>query len=216
MSSIFDELDDKRLAPQNFGSAIFICVLSIFLGFVGCLKIYVSFISVVNTILAVIILMHLRRYLSNFFATQARLWLLVWMINYAVSILLPLLMIAPVYFGLIPLGEIYRHFFDVSLIIIDLVGIFAIIMSGVALIKIRDDFVGLLRPLGLVYLWLRVPLELFSAFLSDFAAGQRVFFRMEPYYGFVSTFLFSCSTMVIIAIFARARRFPKSVLASSE
>lgn len=213
MDSIFEELDKKVIAPQKFWVAIMVSVFSISLSYVYHLLAdldYKEIVFIINMASAVVILSFFKKYLQNFRAGRAGYWVKWWIAVYVT------LVVVPAAYDLLSKSDIpYRdklsvyHVYFYAYFVILFADYYVTIRLGIILTKVSNDFIGLLRPLGIYNIFF-MPLAAilgitanYSGYAKNMLAGNDLLFHM------VLTTVSSVPSVLLIVIFYRAIRYRK-------
>jgi len=213
MESIFDDLDSDRIAPQNFRLAIAMALACIVVSSIYCFpgQRYNHFIYFFENILWLYLQFFFRTYLQNFRAVQAIKWTK-WSI---------VLSIAALFAALIAYGNphmVATHLVsEVSPLIKALASmIFAALLLpliiltvglGIALQKIKNDFVGLLRGYGIV-LALLTPVAGVWSVVFLFPNGARKLFSFCPALpDIIGVVINMVPVAIILVIYYRALKY---------
>jgi hypothetical protein len=218
MESIFDELEQKRLAPQNFSWAVLLCILYS-IGSIGIVLVSGPSQRVFSPILlamAVLIDLSLLRYLKNFNLPEATRWL-----TLKICCLFGLLVYAWLFkislftntFGLNwrEANVWYSRFFYFRKVI-RFIALAAGFMWGLCIIRVKDDFVGLMKRLGQVIVCTAV---LFGVlFFLLLYKPFRVFYnaRQNQWLWLLLNVLGAVEVVVMAMIFSRAEKRYESQL----
>jgi hypothetical protein len=214
MESIFDDLNQHRIAPQRFGLAIAICIVCIVLSnsYFFLDKNWNHIFYLANVLVSIYLLVQFRRYLGNFMAARP-------------VFLLKLKIIASwIMFGLLLLNLLYRIpeqkdvilpwywlrilLFVVLYYVIILFDLVVSVLNGIALQKIPNDFVGITKTLGIVNAYI-IPLPYLIANMISLLPKLNHIYNADenlPVRLVVHTF-FLIPTFLLMLIFFRARRF---------
>ncbi len=178
MDSIFDDLDEQHIAPQKFTQGIAACVAVIALSYAH-IFLWQTATSVINMlIIAVTIYVQVffRNYLRNFSAWMAVSWVK-WQIRLTtLSLVLALISyLEPVNaLSLIISRVSYYNLMPVLIVILLAISIYVDIRAGIALQKIDNDFIGLLRPLG-IFMASAIPAVTVFSFLFAYFGARYTF-----------------------------------------
>lgn len=211
--SIFDELDQKTIAPQHFARAVAAGIVAAALALVyhltsGGLR---SLVYLLQICVALYLLSCMRAYLRNFRAERARIWLL-WLMRFTAALVV-LTLLRSLYGAMIRQNIISydNTFFSLLQPILMggvlLGGIIAQAGFGILLQRIENDFIGLLRPLGIMYAYV-IPAAMLTLVAGTywgtrFFAISHFFFWMY----FVGGMVESIPAVLMAVIFYRAMKY---------
>ncbi len=204
-TSIFDELDEKRIAPQPFALAIAMGIVYIALAYLSHFLggVIDDVVSAASMSLGIYLLLQLKRYLQNFHSEKAIYW-----INRHLFISVAILLITVIddllrYLRremLFEQGMYGAIIFSVSLVVCLAAAFVITIMFGISLRKVGNDFVGSLEKLGNAY-----------AFCAPAAIGWLVATAIIHYDNqwtrLVYTTLALIPTVIILTVFNKARKY---------
>ncbi len=215
MPGIFDDLKQNRIAPQRFNLAITYAITSVILAYTylffhGSTK-RIFYIS--DMLFGLLVLFEFVRYLRNFTAGRAVYWIK-WKLAANITI-----------FCIFLFGIIYSHYlyklnliskqwlntwvFTVFYYMVLLLDVLCSILLGGALLKVRNDFIGLLRNMGILLTFI-IPLPYLSITLFNFFSPSfttwcdsdtSIMFRI------VMITFFLMPTFLILRIFLRAKKY---------
>ena len=161
-----EAISKNKLLPQNFLIGIFLCILyildSLYDAIIRCNGEKINFehhkiLFLLNSILVLFVLLFERRYLKNFSAHKTIKWL-------DCCIILPLLLCFVI---------ILSHYISLNKVIIAFTPLilliaywFCWIMLGNSVRSVKDDFIGLLKELGILNIiaTLSIPISFASVF----------------------------------------------------
>jgi len=217
MESIFDELDKKNIASQRFWLAIIVCSLSISLSYVDLFTEnygYKAILFLSNMTLGIVILSFFKKYLQNFRSGRAGYWIKWWIVMYVVMIITSLV------YGLISTAYHLSNnnpYLWSYYILLFAFNYFAI-RAGIILRKIPNDFIGLLRTMGFLYIFLMPSVELISLIeYSDYV--KKILGGHNPLFHLVLNTFYSAPILLLIVIFYRAiqhRKMQETILGARD
>jgi len=196
---------EQKIGRQNFTSAILIALISIVLSFASDIlendysKIYWMS-SIISLVAYVSLWLYFRKYLENFQAERAKI-LTNW--NIAIAITSGLLLII---FESLPDNATDEWQNTDTLFIILLLFFFVILITsiiiyiklGIALQKIKNDFIGLLKELGMTIAYL-LPIVILISIVGIVMENKAI--------NLFATAIDNISTLIMIIIFLRAQEF---------
>lgn len=204
-SNTSTESPDKQIiAYQNFSTAIFAGIVAIILDFAG--EVYdandkISWkITIFSLIANVRVWFYFRKYLENFKANKAIIWMNWFITIYITMGVLGIIMKA------LPDNTNSEEWTDtdnlsvalfVFFIVMLIAGIFINIKTGIALQKIKNDFIGLMKELGMTMTYL-LPITILLMLVGGIMDNKAI--------SMLGTALDEISTVIVIMIFIRAQK----------
>lgn len=205
----FEQIHKKEsvpiaLIPQNFTWAIVIALTSICLSFIDEFSDDVTTITLLSSASLIYLWFLFRKYLTNFKDEKAIMWIN-WIIAMEVSfaIIIYLSDIFPAFNSESDEWTKYDSlglFFFICIIILMIASIYVYIKAGISIQKIKDDFIGLLKELGMSITYL-LPITFILFFVGIIIHNTEI--------KLVAEVIDSISTIIMILIFQRAINFQK-------
>ncbi|WP_282014640.1 hypothetical protein [Marinifilum flexuosum] len=199
-------IEEQKIARQDFKLAILFAVLSIILSFVGYFFDNNNLSEIIDLLPSYIIIctwFYFRKYLENFNAKKA-IVLSNWYI--AVSIGLGLLILI---IELLPEANISEQWYSVEYLKLLLIGFFIVITLisvviyiklGIALQRVENDFIGLLKEFGMTVTYL-FPVVIILSIVCGLVENTAI--------SFLKSIISNVPTVLMIMIFVRAQKAVK-------
>jgi hypothetical protein len=194
-----NQIEQQKIFPQNFGQAILIGILVIITSIsvkffkTGSLE-YTILVSIL-AISSVGLLLHIQKYLKNYNAHSAIMWIN-WLIVFNLTQLLA------VFTGEILLSDTPPHYvgtlYLIFTIILAAASVVVYIIAGIALQKIKNDLVGHLKIYGMSFSYV-IPVLYILTLVAGFTQNELL--------SIITVIVGSIPTFIIIIIFNRARKY---------
>jgi len=208
----------NKIAPQRFNLIIVACIVSIVLSYADLFLgvEYKDIARLLYGILAVIILWSFKKYLQNFYAAKAIYWLK-WNLAIAILLFVSMYMQGRLYYAkwledhssIGPSADSLKHrppayaFLTLFILLLFIPFIISNVKFGNSLRKIENDFIGLLKKLGLslTYLLIIAVVCMVAILLISKTFAHSFIFKI-----ILNTMLI-IPTIILTMIFYRAKKY---------